>query len=280
MKDKDDKEKIQIRLNYCLFMTFGIILGIGLGSVSFTDITNEKLNNYFSIIYDREIEPYGDAYINGIVDEVNSLNGTHEKLNYIAEKDIENFTNFYWETEILNNSEFSFIPIGLTSSAFKYDPNGNIRAVSSSYYQNNATWISYYKTGACGELVVFFYEVANRSGFVVRPVHANFITGGNHAWVEVLIDGEWWYFDPTIYGQLKLKGDSIENIWFNKPVNYPWFENQMTEVWVPTTGEDRTDFYPSYHLVKIPEIPEELLIVEKRMKEILNIDYNPISKLF
>jgi hypothetical protein len=100
-----------------------------------------------------------------------------------------------------------------------YDKFGGVRTLLSNDLNDDPKWIAYQKTGACEALSVFFNETANRSGFVSRIVHSDgAFNCGKHFWNEILIDGEWKYYDIQRYGQVKDTNDST--IWFGNQSDY------------------------------------------------------------
>jgi hypothetical protein len=94
-----------------------------------------------------------------------------------------------------------------------------VRTILSNELAYNPEWIAYQKTGACEALSIFFNETANRSGFVTRMVRSDgaFNCGG-HTWNEVLIDGEWKYYDVQLYGQIKNSTKATD--WFGNQSDY------------------------------------------------------------
>jgi hypothetical protein len=218
-----------------------------LGNHIISEKANQGLNNYFTVIYDNEVGPKGAQIIDEIVNQTLKMNSTEEKLNYISKKICENFTNPYWI------EDFSYWDINPLSKGYLYDLNGNLRLLQSSKYYNDPKWIAYYKTGACGELAILFSEIANRSGYKTRTIHSEF-PGGNHGWSEVLIDDEWWFFDPAVYADYQKEGSGEQYKWFNRTQNYPWFYGRMTKIIVVSTNEDRISEYPQPQKPQ-PKIP-------------------------
>jgi len=201
--------------------------------------TSLALDEYYSIIYTTTIQPQGEEEIQRIVTEVKNISGTSEKLDAIAAWETENFTEYFWEKYRGNDLSLKMMdpPIG----RWIYESTGKIRPMNSPY-SNNPAWIAHYRFGACGELAHLFAEVANRSGFETRNVMAILKNPtGNHAWVEINVDGEWWYYDPTVYGEYHQLGIQAWNgRWFHPIEEYSIFspervagvylEDNMTDI--------------------------------------------------
>ena len=225
---------------------------------------SKQLDNYFSVLYSKEIHPEGEKRIQEILTAVENITGDQEKLDKIGEWETKDFTEYYWERGYKNNTQFDFTPLDSPINRYLYDTNGNIRAFtsifSSNIYANDPTWIAYYRTGACGELASLFANVSNRSGFETRIIGAElkspfpFLDGfpffdivtGNHAWVEVKINNEWWYYDPDTFGQYYEFGKLTQkNGWFNQTKYYSAFRpRQIGRVFLISTNEDVKDRYP------------------------------------
>ena len=99
-----------------------------------------------------------------------------------------------------------------------------------------------------------FANVTNRTGLVTRVVGIDIgyrffglpIQQDNHAWVEVKVNNEWYFYDPDAYAAYhKLKIDAYENRWFGKPENYNNFApSQVLRVFQADTQEDISKRYP------------------------------------
>jgi hypothetical protein len=226
---------------------------------------SKQLDNYFSILYAKEIDPEGQQRIQEIVSEVQNISDDQEKLDKIGEWETRDFTDYYWERAYTNHTQFEFTPLDSPINRYFYDSNGKIRAVNSplfgpNIYANDPAWIAYYKTGACGELAYLFANVSNRSGFETRVIGAElrtpssipildrisiFDSVGNHAWVEIKIKDEWWYFDPDTFGQNYKFGKLTQKYgWFNQTKYYTWHPvSQIGRVFVGDTNEDVKNRY-------------------------------------
>ncbi len=219
--------------------------------------TSRALDAYFSIQYKLIIQPEGERQISTILDEVQDMPHEVEKLNRIAEWVTTNFTELFWERYLHRNIILQTLDPPI--NRYRYDPStGKIRAEHSIFgknpFTNDPYWISYNKLGACGELAHLFANVSNRAGFETRVVGADlvekflifeFVTN-NHAWVEVKIGDEWWYFDPDAYGHYHVLGiESYKDRWFNKTEYYDIFSpDRVKRVYIGGTQEDISDRYP------------------------------------
>ena len=226
---------------------------------------SKQLDDYFSVLYAKEIYPKGEQRIQEILNEVQNISDDQKKLDKIGEWETRDFTEYYWERGYKNNTQFEFTPLDSPINRYFFDSNGKIRAFNSLFgsnkYANDPSWIAYYKTGACGELAYLFANVSNRSGFETRIVGAElrtpipiplldriplFDSVGNHAWVEVNINNEWWYFDPDTFGQYYNFGKLTQtNGWFNQTKYYTWHPvSQVGRVFLMKTNENIKDQYP------------------------------------
>lgn len=205
----------------CLIVLVAFIFGALWGMKYEAEKITESLEQYFSILYETEIFPKGEKAIQDFVIELDqSLNET-EKFDKIAEWVTANFTEYYWEKGLINNTKYEYNGYSPFVDAYVYDPDGRVRACPPSPYSNDPAWIAYYRTGACGELATLFADIANRTKTPVKLVQASFKTHGNHAWVEVMLEnGEWRYFDPTIYGEHSQFGIWPDGHWFGNISNY------------------------------------------------------------
>jgi len=253
------RKKLFLVLALCFFILLYIQIQAGIQY-------SKQLDNYFSVLYSREIFPKGEQRIHGILDEIQNVSDDQEKLDKIGEWETIDFTEYYWEKGYKNNTQFEFTSLDSPINRYYYDNNGKIRAFSSLFganlYANDPSWIAYYRTGACGELTYLFANVSNRSGFETRVVGAELkspfpfpvldgisffdIVTGNHAWVEVKIKNEWWYYDPDTFGQYYNFGKMTQkNGWFNQTKYYSAFRpRQVGKVFLIINNEDIKDRYP------------------------------------
>jgi len=249
------------------FFTFLIILGFCLAGCfvifSFTlVISNQKtyssaLNDYFSIKFENEIKPQSEIEINQIVDEVKTITNLSKKLEKIADWETRNFTDIYWHHSILKG-------INPFANSYMYEPSGKIRAVRSyvdTPYAEDPYWITYYRFGACGEEASLFANISNRTGVITRPIVLDLgywlfdlipMQTGNHVFLEVqVVDNEWYYFDPTIYGADHFlnespckNGQQCVSRWFGKPAQYNYFSpEQVLRIYRGDTKEDVSSRY-------------------------------------
>jgi len=179
------------------------------------------------------IKSEGNRTINEIVDKTANFGINATRLNAIAAFITENFTDIYWPSQ-QNEDFFCYYTngdgkgewiwcapyngfFGKNPQLYGYisDRKGGVRTILANDLNYDPQWIAYQKTGACEALSIFFNETANRSGFVSRIVTTN---GSLHTWNEVMIDGEWKYYDVQRYGQVKNTNESSS--WFGNRSEY------------------------------------------------------------
>ena len=200
--EKDLLETGKDQRSHCLFSVFlpfvlltFLLIYIPIFSPIWTDPSEAQIEDYLSTQYTNEYYPTAEAEIQKILLTAANISDPIEKLTTIAAWEIEDFVDIV-EYDKWNESYNGTRDL---SNKYCYDENGKIR-VHSGMYQNDPHWIAYHKIGACGELAALFAYVANRSGFETRQVFTLYAeSNSNHAWVEVKVNGEWMYFDPTIY---------------------------------------------------------------------------------
>ncbi|MCK8517401.1 transglutaminase domain-containing protein [Methanoculleus sp. 7T] len=252
VKGTENQHKYSLRQIVCI--TFAIFLGSILIIYLYPAQYSGELDTYFTILYENTIFPKGEHEINSIVNRIAEINDTEEKLEAIAEWESENFTYFIFEKDYFNPN-YSSTYLDYPINRYRFDSYGKIRPEAHSpwasiflmpnQYANDPRWIAFYRMGGCGELAVLFGEVANRSGFNTSIIRAD-LTDNNHAWVEVQIGDEWYFFDPTnYYVYHKMNVTPYNNTWFNKPEMYSTFSADVVRrVVVASTGEDVVDRYP------------------------------------
>ena len=198
VKEEDLLSTVKKQRNTYFIFTIILMLLLVLLLVFFyvqAAVYNEQIDNYFSTQYKEVYYPKGEENINLIINETRNITYPIDKLTAIADWEIDGFVNFLqyqkWNTSYNHTRRLG--------SNYVYDDEGRIRAESGPY-QNDPYWIAYHKMGACGELGTLFAYVANQSGFETRLVSAKYVDiPNNHVWVEVKINDEWMYFDPTVY---------------------------------------------------------------------------------
>lgn len=211
-----------------------------------SQISSEHINEYFDILYGTEIYPYGEEEIENFISTLPSNESERERLERIAFWVSSNFTNPYWEANILGNSEYDYSDFGPGMSRYVYDPSGKLRVHYEGPYLDNPQWIAYYRTGACGELAALFADIVNRTGNPTNVVIAKYADGRNHAWVEIIRDtGELWYFDPTRYGEYELFNKGEYGAWTGRVTSFtmPWGV-EVDGIYDHDTHKDVTDHYP------------------------------------
>jgi transglutaminase-like putative cysteine protease len=161
---------------------------------------DQQLDNYFTEVYEKDIQDIGEKRINYILNEVKNISDPYEKLERIAQWETENITDMFWERSIQNNKSYTWPWLG----NYQYNENNQYRATGSAKYTNNATWIAGNNMGNCGDIAALFDYVANQSGFETRTIHVVYSDqaySDGHVWNEIKINGVWVYFDIDRYGQ-------------------------------------------------------------------------------
>ena len=192
-------------------------------TVVLVDLRNQSIvNEYFQAQYTSTIGTEGDRIISLAVNESLKYDNETDQLNKIADLVLDNFTGIFFVETQKNLFQdcwhpFSYRHFSILCTGYGFDKNGKVRAENVPL-ANNATWIAYQKTGACGEVAALFAEIANRSNYSTRIVCGN---GNYHSWDEVSNDGgkTWKYFDVTRYHDLRGNLDNTTN-WFDYPRNY------------------------------------------------------------
>jgi hypothetical protein len=196
-----------------LFFLFAVVILVFL---LFIIEINPVMDGYYHFQFSIN-EPEGNNTINQIVDETAQYGTNVSRLNVISEKITEDFTDSYWKSQ-QNDTFFcryppdndpkwtwccpmgGFFGNNPHSYWYVYDKRGHVRTTTMGYIDltYNPKWIALQKTGACESLAIFFNETANRSGFISRIVISK---NANHTWNEVMVNGDWKYYDVQQYGQ-------------------------------------------------------------------------------
>lgn len=212
---------------FILVFLFLIFLIITSGCSTITGI-NWCMNEYYYIHYPM-IESEGNNTINNIVISTSTFGTNSTRLIKIVEiiADNDNFTDMYWPDQTNDRffcyvtysngkSEWTWCPpfggiFGSDSTNYSYvfDKRGGVKTRLSNDLNYDPKWIAYQRTGACESLSILFNETANRSGVVSRIVSSE---SASHTWNEVLINGEWKYYDVQRYGQVRNTSES--SFWF------------------------------------------------------------------
>jgi len=189
---------------------------------------NEHYHSQFSVIRSE-----GNRTINKIVNDTAQFGKNPKRLNAIADLIVDNFTDIYWPSQQNDNYFCYYSPndgkgewvwcapyhgfYGKNPRSYGYitDKQGRVRTILPNDLNYNPEWIAYQKTGACEAISILFNETANRSGFVSRIVRSESV---NHTWNEVLVNGEWKYYDVQRYGQVKNTTESP--FWFGNRSEY------------------------------------------------------------
>jgi hypothetical protein len=200
----------------------------------------------YSQQFEEIFKPVGAKRINSVLYEIDRIDDRKDKLNAIAEWEIQNFSSSYWGS--------NFTTIDRLFRYYDYG-DGKIRAYNnnigmSSPYRGNPYWIAYHKAGECLEKAALFEAIADRAGFTTQGVGYP----GRHAWVEIknISSGEWLYFDVDCYHNY-LGDPKNSTLWYNETkyyrINCCDFDSPVT---VDKTGEDITKRY------QVPKKQQEL----------------------
>lgn len=224
-----------------------IIIGIFLGCVLCADIYNKQVDDYFSMIYESQVVDDGRSQVYDILTKVsNSYDQAEMSSNIglifedIAEWETENYTNILVEIDNCGSSSVKSI------GTYKYDANGLIRAQAKPY-RHDPFWIAHYRYGACGELAALFAYVVNQLGFETRVVRADYADGSNnHAWVEINVNNEWFFADPTLYWEItKNNATWYTDPWYGPTEDFKIFGKKVKAVVIDGTDVDVRFHYPN-----------------------------------
>jgi hypothetical protein len=199
---------------------------IGIGLISLLIITlilfvifipilvpDRVYTQYFEIIDNSAIEKAGTNEINSIINESIASENDTNRLNKIADLMTNNyddkvvgprppelpFSKRYLHNE---NGQIWIIPVDI-----EFDP--YVASVSRKL-ASDPNWLIYQKFGACREVSLLFYHIANKSGFSSRIVRTgdgqdSYGRAAAHWWNEVELGGVNKTFDVQWYLQIKNK---------------------------------------------------------------------------
>lgn len=184
-------------------------------------------NNFLRNEYNKTIFPLGYKAIEDELIVIKSVENPETKLDRIFLWEMNDWHNPQWETEIFyhpygdttfltydwNNSRFKVNPLVEHRLFLQKNPNGTL-------YSSDPYTLAYTKVGSCRELSNLFSYMANRSGIPTR-----FVQTVTHQWLEVQINGEWFYYDPWCavekgYYNRSNPSLTFKSKWFNKPEYY------------------------------------------------------------
>lgn len=206
---------------------------------------------YIVPYYFAVIKPAGESEFIQILETVQSLNSTEDKVDAISDWQENNFTNIYGIQPNFSLDLGWYPLLGTSRYPVYYNASNQqpvkIRALFSPF-TNDPYWITYFHCGACGELAELFYFITNKSHIESRMVNTK---GEDHAWVEVKIHDTWMYFDPTLV-EIFHRNPEYRDRWFGEPKNFEssWTWN-VSRVTVSATDEDLTKYYTAVLNVSI-----------------------------
>lgn len=197
-------QNLVILLLFVLVSLFcGYFIGFHDAQISLSNKYVNDLDDFLEINYQKNAQ----SILNSNNFEITTLARTNysdvTKLNLLAEKIVNNFSNPWWDngTEFWmnefndNNLEYNHKYFG-DVPFYGFDKNGRIRARPGAKFFLNSSWIETQNTGACLELAILFDEFAKRMGYETRIVHNPQV---DHAWNEINISGVWYYADVDCY---------------------------------------------------------------------------------
>ena len=242
LSEEEQKKKIKIQRNSHFILSVFLLIALIGFAAGFNVAHNYQLDQYFTTQYENIYYPLGKERIESVVNETQNITDPIEKLTAIADWEINGFVNFL-QYNRWNESYGGTKPLG---SHYIYDEGGRVRAEGGKY-ANNPYWIAYHKMGACGDLGSLFAEVARQSGFETREVVTKYADENNHAWVEVKVNGEWMYFDPTIYwdNHNNKDGKILDYKWYGTLDEQTIWGVYVTGIYTTEEGEDITENYPN-----------------------------------
>lgn len=249
------KELISI-LMLVIMLGFGVVLGSGVTEIIYQNSYNQQVEDYFATVYNVTYFPNASEQISSILSVTNNISDPHKKLLAIADWEIAGFYNL-WEAANNNSLNYNTSRIG----AYVYDDAGRIRANPGAQFIKDPYWITYQRYGACGELAYLFAYVANKSGFETKVVSAQYVGGGNHAWVEVNMSSGLMYYDPTWYYDYRSYEDNDSIIWFGPLTNQTVWDIQLINI-LDNDGNDVINRYPSVNNTPLSySIPQETMTI-------------------
>ena len=247
LSEEEQKKKIKIQRNSLFILSVFLLIALIGFTSGFIYAHNYQLDQYFTTQYENIYYPLGKERIESVVNETQNITDPIEKLTAIADREINGFVNFL-QYNRWNESYGGTKPLG---SHYIYDEGGRVRAEGGKY-ANNPYWIAYHKIGACGELGTLFTETARQAEFEARKVVTKYVDDrNNHAWVEVKVNGEWMYFDPTIYwdNHNNKDGKILDYKWYGTLDEQTIWGAYVTGVYTEN-GEDITVNYPNVKQLK------------------------------
>lgn len=199
------------------------------------------LPEVFAILTYPATKEQSEAEIDRFIGGLDQNHSSHEKVEKIMGFVVKDYFQTYNVKPTLCLDPLGrFIIYGELSSNLSDRP--HIR-LSSILFAGNPHFITYYKTGACGELAVLFNKTASEAGFKSRIVRT---TAEDHAWNEVYVDDQWVHVDPTLYYHYSTgEYPSYEGIWYNYPSAYSelnW-HGGYSKIFVDGTKEDVSSRY-------------------------------------
>jgi len=186
------------------------------------------------LIYFIIVAPHVDSEIDVFKKGIKDISDPEIKI-----KEIANFTESEYYQAYGQTPNFSYF-------GFETFNDTKIRIRPRLLFANDPYFISYFKTGACGESAVLLNFVANKSGFESRIVGSK---AEDHQWNELKMNDRWVQVDPTIYYYYYTDPETYptyKDLWFDNPQAYSnigWYEGGYSSVTVIGTNEDLSTKY-------------------------------------
>lgn len=202
-------------------------------------------------MYETTYYPESSIEIEKIVDNVSLINDSYQKLDAIGQWVTYDFIDYvhiniidYVHINIFEDAKIDYYNLfGYT--CYKCD---RVRAPPYKYH-GDPYWIAYHRFGGCGELAHLYCYVANLSGFETRVVLADYSEGNNHAWVELELNDELMYVDPTSYW-CNVHNNTTANEWIMPAKDWNVWDAGLDSIVYEDTKEDVSDHYPLANMTK------------------------------
>lgn len=180
-----------------------------------------EVTSFFHKKYEKEIYQTGNEKILKEIKIVNENQDDISKLDEIYNWEMQDWLNPQFDDSVNwscfdKDCIFKFYNYNVNRT--RVDPNfrflkTSLKNSNETWYSNDPYWITYNKVGSCNELATLFSFMANQSNFTTRTVTS---ISADHMRPEVLIKGEWYYYDPW-YAKYQFHDDpDLKYKWFNK----------------------------------------------------------------
>lgn len=197
---------------------------------------NEKVDDYFSMKYETVYYPETKDDIEEIISTASAISDPYQRLDTIGAWVCEDFIDYVEMDTPL--TPYPTDDIG----TYVYDSEGRVRAVSGEYH-GDPYWIAYHRFGGCGELGYLFAHIARESGLETRIMKAEYTEKrNNHVWLEIKIDDEWIYVDPTLYWCSEYYQKPFD--WILPREEWGIWDERLLGIWDIESEEEMSSHYP------------------------------------